>query len=138
MLDIKFIRDNADKVKKGAKDKNFEVDIDRLLELDSRRRDLQYRSEQLRARRNEVAGSIKGASNEDRPALIAEGKEIKESLGAIEPELEEVKAEYDSLILMVPNVPLDEVPVGHGEEDNVELRKVGELPTFDFEPRDHE
>jgi seryl-tRNA synthetase len=138
MLDIKFIRDNADKVKKGAKDKNFEVDIDRLLELDARRRDLQYRSEQLRARRNEVAGSIKGASNEDRPALIAEGKEIKANLGEIEPELEQVKAEYDDLILMVPNVPLDEVPVGHGEEDNVELRKVGELPEFDFEPRDHE
>ncbi len=138
MLDIKFIRDNAEKVKKGAKDKNFEVDIDRLLELDSRRRDLQYRVEQLRKRRNEVSQSIPKASNEDRPALIAEGKQIRADLNEIEPELEEVKAEYGHLILMVPNVPLDEVPVGDGEEDNVELRKVGTPPTFEFEPRDHE
>ncbi len=138
MLDIKFIRENADKVKKGAKDKNFEVDIDRLLELDASRRDLQFKSEQLRARRNEIAQSIPKASKEERPALIAEGREVKVSLGEIEPELETIKAEYDHLILMVPNVPLDEVPVGAGEEDNVELRKVGELPTFDFTPRDHE
>ncbi len=138
MLDIKFIRENADLVKKGAKDKQFDVDIDHLLSLDTRRRELIQESEQVRARRNQVASSIKSASNEERPALIAEGKELKEKLSSMEEELQGVIAEFDALMLMVPNVPLDEVPVGVGEEDNVEIRKVGEPRAFDFEPRDHE
>ncbi len=138
MLDIKFIRENADLVKKGAKDKQFDVDIDHLLSLDTRRRELIQESEQVRARRNQVASSIKSASNEERPTLIAEGKELKEKLSSMEEELQGVIAEFDALMLMVPNVPLDEVPVGVGEEDNVEIRKVGEPRAFDFEPRDHE
>lgn len=138
MLDIKFIRENAEKVKQGAKDKNFDVDIDRLLELDTKRRDLTFNSQQTRQRRNEVSGSIKGASNEERPALIQEGKALKAKLEEIDAELVEVQAQYDALMLQVPNIALPEVPVGAGEEDNVEVRRVGEIPTFDFEPRDHE
>lgn len=138
MLDIKFIRENVDVVKKATRDKRFDVDIDRLVELDSRRRDLLYESEQKRARRNEVASEIPKASNEERPALIEEGKALKARVSEIEEELGAVTEEYERLLLMVPNVPLDEVPVGEGEEDNVEVRRVGEIPEFDFEPRDHE
>lgn len=138
MLDIKFIREHTELVKKGARDKNFQVDIDRLLELDARRRNMLYESEQVRSKRNEVAGSISKASGEDRPALIAQGKELKERLATLEEELGGVTASYHELMLQIPNVPLPEVPVGHGEEDNVEVRRVGEPAHFDFEPRDHE
>jgi seryl-tRNA synthetase len=138
MLDINFIRDNADKVKEGAKNKNFDVDIDRLLDLDDRRRELIQENEAVRARRNEVASEIPKASNEERPELIDEGRELKERLQQLDDDLGEVKAEYDHLLLMVPNVALDEVPIGDTDEDNVEVRKYGTPTEFDFEPRDHE
>jgi seryl-tRNA synthetase len=138
MLDIKYIRENVETVKLAAKNKNFDVDIDRLVDLDERRRELMTETEQIRARRNEVASQIPKASNDDRPALIEEGRQLKAKLQELEPELDQVVQEYEKLLYMVPNVPLPEVPVGDGEEDNEVLRHVGEPPEFDFEPRDHE
>ena len=138
MLDINFIRENVDLVKEAAQNKGFEVDIDRLLELDESRRELIQETEQLRQRRNEVADAIPKASNDERPDLIEEGRELKVRVQDIEDELDEVKAEYERLLLMIPNVPLDEVPIGETDEDNVEVRSYGEPTEFDFEPRDHE
>ena len=139
MLDIRFIRENADAVRKAARDKGFDlVDVDELLRVDERRRELISESEQIRQRRNEVASSIKGASREERPALIEEGKELKERLQSMEDELQASRDEFERLMLMVPNVPLPEVPYGEGDEDNVEVRRWGVPREFDFEPRDHE
>lgn len=138
MLDIKFIRENADAVKGAAKNKRFDVDIDRLLALDVRRRELIFEAETARSRRNEVAALIPKASAEERPALVEEGKSLKEKIGGVEVELEAVNAEYDALILMVPNVPLDEVPLGETDADNLVVRVVGEPTKFDFTARDHE
>lgn len=138
MLDIKYIRENVEVVKKAARDKRFEVDVDRLVALDVERRELMTQAERARARRNEVAQQIPKASSEDRPALIDEGRELKELVAEVEEKLAAIKEEYDHLLLMVPNVPLAEVPVGAGEEDNVELRTWGTPRTFDFEARDHE
>ena len=114
------------------------MDIDRLLELDDRRRALIQESEAVRARRNEVAASIKGAASTQRPVLIEEGRSLKTRLGELEGELNQVAMEFDAMMLMVPNVALKEVPIGQGEEDNLEVRRVGEPRSFDFEPRDHE
>lgn len=138
MLDINFIRENAEKVQKGAQEKCFDVDIPHLIELDDRRRELILENETVRARRNEVASEIPKAANDARPTLIAEGRELKERLTELDESLKAVKAEYEKLLLMVPNVPLDEVPLGKTDEDNVELRTYGEPTQFDFEPRDHE
>ena len=138
MIDINFVREHPEKVKEAAKNKRFEVDIDRLLELDEQRRDLLQTTESIRARRNEVASAIPKASNEDRPALIDEGRELKEELQSLDEKLDGVKEEYQSLLLMVPNVPLTEVPVGEGDDDNRVVRHVGEPREFDFEPRSHE
>ena len=138
MLDIKYIRENAELVKAAATNKRFDVDIDGLLALDVERRDLMKQAESTRARRNEVAQSIPKADADSRPALIEEGRQLKERIGALETRLGEVVEQYDALIAMVPNVPLPEVPVGEGEEDNVELRTWGTPREFDFEPRDHE
>lgn len=138
MLDINFIRENAEEVQKGAQNKCFDVDIPHLLKLDDQRRELIQENEAVRARRNEVAAEIPKAASDARPTLIAEGRELKEQLAELDEQLNAVKAEYEGLLMMVPNVALDEVPIGETDEENVELRKFGEPTEFDFEPRDHE
>lgn len=132
MIDIAFIRTNPDKVKEAAKNKNRSVDIDRILELDKRMRGLIQTSQKLREERNTIAGR-KPPTPED----ISRGKELKEELKKIEEELGIVEGEYKNLMLYVPNVPLDEVPVGSDESGNKELKRWGEIPQFDFEPKDH-
>lgn len=138
MLDIKYIRDNAEVVKQAAKNKRFDADVDGLIAADQRRRELQQEVDSLRQRRNEIAASIPKAAKEDKPALIEEGKALKSKLELLEAEQAEVQQRFDQLMLTIPNVPLAEVPVGAGEADNVEVRRVGQIPTFDFAPRDHE
>jgi seryl-tRNA synthetase len=138
MLDIDFIRENRQDVQEAADKKGFDVDIDRLLELDQKRRKLIHETEQIRARRNEIADQIPEADDDDRPALIEEGKELKQKVRDLEDELRDVKEEYNSLLYMVPNVPLPDVPVGEDDEDNREVRKIGQPPSFNFEPMDHE
>lgn len=137
-MDINYIRDHAEQVKQAARDKNFEVDIDRLLVLDEKRRSLIQETEAIRARRNDVAAEIPKADNDRRPVLIEEGRELKSKLGDREEVLDEVQAEYDALLLMVPNIPHEDAPVGDDEEDNEVIRHVGEPREFDFEPKSHE
>jgi len=138
MLDIKFIRENPDAVKNAAKNKRFDVDIDRLLQLDLRRRELIGETETARSRRNEVAALIPKASAADRPGLIDEGKALKDRVQEIEETLATVTVEYDALLMMVPNVVLDEVPIGVTDADNKVLRIVGEPKKVDCEAKDHE
>jgi seryl-tRNA synthetase len=137
MLDIAFIRQNPDLVKAAIKNKGFTLDLDELLTVDRRRRDLITEIEQKRARKNQVAAAIAKASKEERPSLIEEGKTVKAELERLEPELGAIEAKFQDLMLRVPSVPRPEVPVGKGEEDNVEIRRVGEPPKFDFAPKDH-
>lgn len=138
MLDIKFIRENPEKVKQGAINKRFSVDIDRLLELDVSRRDLIFQADVSRSRRNEVASLIPKADGAQRPALIEEGKLLKEKIQDLEEQLSAVSTEYDALLLMVPNVALDEVPIGETDADNVVVRHVGTPREMNFAPKDHE
>ena len=131
MLSIDFIRDNADKVKEAAQNKNREVDIDKILELDEQRRELIQRIQKLREERNKLA------ELKDPEKSKTRGKEIKEELKTVEEQLAEVEKEQRRLISFVPNVPLEEVPVGKDESGNVEIKKHGENPHFEFEPRSH-
>ena len=137
MLDIAFIRQHADQVATAATNKGITLDLTELLEVDRIRREKLGQLEQRRARKNEIASSIPKASKDERPALIEEGKAVKTELETLEPELTELTARFEDLMLRVPSVPLPEVPVGKGEEDNVEVRKVGTPRTFDFTPKDH-
>lgn len=138
MLDIDFIRDNPDEIREAAHLKGFDVDIDRLLEVDRRRRELIQETQEIRERRNEIADAIPEADDDERPDLIEEGRELKEKVQQLDDELDEVREEYETRMLRVPNVPLDEVPPGDEEEDNEELERYGEPPSFDFEAKDHE
>jgi len=135
MLDIQYIRENPEKVKEAAKNKQIDVDIDKLLELDHKRRELLQQVEKLRQDRNETAAQMK--NGQPSPELIAEGKRIKEALGELETQLDPAEQDFIELLKAVPNIPLDSVPVGSTEEENVVVKTVGEKPSFDFSVKNH-
>jgi seryl-tRNA synthetase len=137
MLDIQFIRQNADQVRAAITNKRLDLDLDELLAADRERRESTTSLEQKRARKNELSAQIPKASKEDRPKLVDEAKQVRTDIEQLEPRLAEVQRKFQDLMLRVPSIPRPEVPVGKGEEDNVEIRKVGTPRAFDFTPKDH-
>jgi seryl-tRNA synthetase len=135
MLDIQFIRDNAELVAEKSAQKGYKVDITQLLGFDTERRELQQQVEELRRQRNEIAASMKGQKPTEEQ--VAKGREVKDKLADLEPKLESIEQEFITLLKTVPNMPLDEVPIGTTEDENVEIRVWGEKPNFDFEPKNH-
>ena len=126
MLDIRYIRANAEKVQESTRAKGYDVDISNLLKIDDDRRALQQRVDDLRERRNQNAAKMKGGKPEQ--GLIDEGKQIKIELTEQEGYLTNLEAEYKQFLHSVPNVIADDVPLG-GEEDSVEIKVFGEQKT---------
>ena len=137
MLDIKFIRQDPDAVREGARKKRMECDVDAILALDARWREVGQRADELRSKQKVAGKEIGKASPEERPKLLEEQKAAKAELKTIEEELNGLRKELDEHLLRVPNVPAEEVPDGADDGENVELRRVGEPTKFDFEPRSH-
>lgn len=137
MLDIQFIRENAQVVKEAAKNKNVKVDIDALLEMDRKRKDFLQKLEDLRAKKNDVNDRIKLASDKDRLRIIEEGKNIKEELEKVEPRYKRADERYAELMMLVPNIPSDDTPIGKDEDENVVVKQWGEKPQFPFKPKEH-
>jgi seryl-tRNA synthetase len=137
MLDIAFIREFSDLVKAGAQKKRLYVDVDRLLAIDRERRALITVIENLRAERNRTSKAVSTSPPDKREALLAETRGITEQLRHSEAALAPLEAEFERLMLQVPNVPAPDVPEGLTEADNAEVRRWGEPPTFAFTPRDH-
>lgn len=135
MLDIRYIRENPEKVQTNAEQKGYDVSISRLLELDDERRTLQQQVDALREKRNTNAAKMKGG----KPAqeLIDEGKQIKVELAEREGYLTSNEQEFTALLKKVPNMALEDVPVGASEDENVEVKVVGEKPSFDFTAKNH-
>jgi seryl-tRNA synthetase len=136
MLDIQFIREHPDLVAEKSKQKGYEVDIQQLLGFDAKRRELQGQVEDLRRQRNEIADSMKGGRPSDEQ--VARGREVKEQLATLEHQYAAIDQEFTDLLKQVPNMPLDDVPIGASEDENVAEKTVGEPGKFDFEPRDDE
>ncbi len=126
MLDINYIKDNLDKVKKSVEARKSDVDLEKLLTLDTQRRDLIQKVDELRAKRNETA---KARDNET-------GKKIKIELNGLEAALKKIEEEWNTLMLLVPNIILDEVPIGDALKNKV-IRQEGDKPKFSFKPKDH-
>jgi len=138
MLDIKFIRENKDIVQLGAKKKNIEVDIDRLITLDDERIKQLREVEELRGEINKVSNDIgRDQDGAEKMQLIEEMRAVKEEIKSKEEKLKLVMEEWQRLMLQVPNVPDMSVPEGKNEDENKELKTWGEKPTFDFEPKSH-
>ncbi len=138
MLDIKFIRENKDIVAAGAKKKHITVDIDRLLLVDDKRRELQASIEAKRAEQNNASTVItaeKDASKKQE--IIKRMQDLKETLRLEEESIQEILKEWRALMVMVPNVPDISAPEGESDADNQEVRQWGELPKFDFPVKSH-
>lgn len=137
MLDIKFIRENKDIVAAGAKKKLIKIDINKLIELDDKRKELQKTFDEERAKQNAASEQIAKASGAERETLIAQMSELKESLKKKEEELQEVMKDWRALMVQVPNVPDISVPEGESDADNQEVRTWGEPTKFSFQPKSH-
>ena len=137
MLDLKFIRANAELVKAGAVKKRVECDVDGLLRLDEERRALTHDVDGLRARQKVAGKEIAKAAPDVRTRILAEQKGLSEELKGLEARLGVLEKSMTELQLRIPNVPAPEVPEGKTDADNVELERVGRPPVFDFTPRDH-
>lgn len=140
MIDIKIIRENPDLVRKAARDKGLRVDLDRLRELDRRRRELETEFNQLRHEQRVKGEQIAAAPKEQKAALSKALAGHKQRLKAIEQELEPLGAQIHELMLLVPQIPDPAAPVGPDDSANVEVRRVGtpkRKADFGFEFRDH-
>jgi len=131
MLDIKYIRENVQEVKNNTENRLAKVDIDRLLELDSQRRELDEKIGELRAKRNA------GSKGKPSPEQIEEMKMVGEEIKKLEEQQIPVNEEYKTLLLQVPNITHPDVVVSKNEDDNPVLDIFGDPTKFDFEPKDH-
>ena len=122
----------------GAKKKHIDINLDELLSLDDKRRELMTAMETKRAEQNAFSEKIaKAATPEERQAMISEMKSVKEAFQKEEEALKEILAKWQSLMVQVPNIPDMTVPEGDSDKQNVETKTWGEIPKFDFEPKDH-
>ena len=127
MLDINFIRENAEQIKKAVIGKKIDLDVDVLLEIDRQRRELIQKVEDLRKQRNEAA----------KERNVEKGRAIKDGLACSEEDLAQIEDKFNNLMVQVPTIPAPDTPLGKSEEENVEVYRWGNIPKFDFTPKDH-
>ncbi len=139
MLDMKFVRDNLDAVRTMLKNRNNPLNLDNFAELEQKRRDILNEVEQLKGQRNATSkkiGAMKKAG-EDTAEISAEMRAVGDKISALDNRLREVEENLRDILLHIPNVPKDDVPVGPDETFNPEIRRVGTPRSFDFTPKAH-
>lgn len=137
MLDIKFIRENPELVKKAAEQKRVALDVDALLRADKAVLELKRKNQALNEEKNANAKKMKGASPDEREAIIQRGREIGKEIAGLSEETEAAEKTLKELLFLVPMVPSPESPVGPDESGNVEVKQWGKKPEFQFQPKDH-
>jgi seryl-tRNA synthetase len=138
MIDLKFLKENLEAVKENIRNRNMTADAEYVARLYEERNELIAQVDALRSRRNENAQKMKGKLEpEERTALIEEGKELKVRIAAAEALLEEKEKELYREATKIPNMAHPDAPVGKEDTDNREIKRVGEIPRFDFKPLDH-
>jgi seryl-tRNA synthetase len=138
MLDLKYLRENLDESERRLATRGGELDLSAFRELDRGRRDLLGESEALKAEKNRVSTVI--GRTRDKSSVqgeIARMKEVSGRIKTLDEELREVEERLQGLLLSIPNLPHESCPVGASEEENREVRRWGEVPSFDFEPKPH-
>ena len=127
MIDLKLLRENSEKVKNGAASKNIDIDVESIMSIDAKLKELNIEVQDLRAERNIAA------KNRD----IERGREIKTKLDELEPQLSSMEGELNALLLQIPAIPKDDVKKGVNDTENDVVKKVGDVPQFSFKPKDH-
>mgnify|MGYP000193259912 CR=1 FL=1 len=135
MLDIQFVRENPDLVQEKAKQKGYKVDVKALLKADEDRRNVLVELEDARARRNNHSGQLK--QGKPTPEQIEKGKDLKDEVTLLEQKLAPLELDVLKLLKDIPNMPLESVPIGASEDENVVTKRVGEPTKFDFTPKNH-
>lgn len=135
MLDISFVRQNPDIVKKALKDRNkTDIDLDQLLNIDSKRRQLIYQTDQKRSQQNDLNKTIK---SQPTLAQIKQGKLLKTELKQLQLQLDDLNQQIDQVLLSIPNIPAPDVPLGKDDSQNQVIKTQGQLPRFSFKAKDH-
>ncbi|MBR5495966.1 MAG: serine--tRNA ligase, partial [Oscillospiraceae bacterium] len=141
MLDIKLIRTDAEKVKQAMRNRNKNMDeiIDSILEIDVKRREISTKTDAMKAEQNKVSKQIPQIKKEggDISEIMDKMKALADEIKSFDPIISELEQKQRDLLLSIPNIPSDTVPVGADENDNVEVRRFGEPKKFDFEPKAH-
>lgn len=140
MLDVKLLRNNFDEVKQKLQNRGEDLgEFEKFGELDKRRRTLIVETEALKSQRNEVSQEIAKLKREkqDADAKIEEMRVVGDRIKTLDIELREIDEKLDMILMSIPNIPHESTPVGESEDDNVEIRKWGEVSAFDFEPKAH-
>lgn len=137
MIDIQLVRDNPDLVKEKAAQKGCKIDVERLLQLDNERKELLQSVEALRQQRNQISANMKLAAGKPEEEHMEQARRIKAELTEKEEALQKTESQWRELLKSVPNIPLDSVPVGSSEAENVVVKTVGEKPKFTFEIKNH-
>ncbi|MBI4711404.1 MAG: serine--tRNA ligase, partial [Candidatus Omnitrophica bacterium] len=139
MLDLKFIRENPDRVAQGLAAKGVSVDIQTLLDLDLEKRTLQKKSEELKARRNSVSDEIARLKKQGQSAdeIIVEMKGASQKIADFDSKVGEISEKIDKIALSIPNLPMDDVPVCKGAQGNKVVREWGQPRELSFKAKDH-
>ena len=139
MLDIKRIRNNPDEIKIGLKNKGIDPEIDKILEIDKKMRQLENQTDELKHRRNIVSKeiSLKKKNKEDASNSIAEMQKVSKTIKENDNEIQKYKSLLNELLFNTPNIPHKSTPIGKSEKDNVVIREVGKKKVFDFSIKDH-
>lgn len=137
MLDLKFIRENPDAVKKAVQLKRVSLNVDELLKADQSLLDLKKKNQALNEEKNANAKKMKGASPEEREAIIKRGREVGQEIDALKASTEAAERALQELMYLVPMIPDPSSPVGPDDSGNVEVRQWGKKPEFTFKPKDH-
>jgi seryl-tRNA synthetase len=137
MLDLRFIRENPEAVRRAIEVKQVDLNLDELLAADEEVRSLKLQIQKLQEEKNANAKKVSRTSAEERPVLIARGAEIGEELKGMEPKLRLAEEKLQDYLWLVPNIPAPDAPLGKDESENVEVKKWGEPRHFDFTPLDH-
>ncbi len=137
MLDIKFIRENIEAVKKAVQLKRVGLDVDEMMKADQHLSTLKKQSQALNEEKNANAKKMKGATPEEREKIISRGREVGTEIEALKPAVDEAELKLQSYLLLTPLIPSPDTPIGPDESGNIEVRKWGAKPEFSFQPKDH-
>ncbi len=137
MIDIKQIRENPERFEKAARDKNFDVNIKQFCELDQTLKDAKVKLQDILTEKNRIGKSIPKLSGDEKQTALSQLAKLKQDEAAYEDKVTQLQPKIDELMLLVPQPADDDVPLGKDDTENVEIKKVGQVRQFDFEPKDH-
>src|SRR6056297_1357294 len=137
MVDINLIRKNPQKFKKASQAKGVDVDIDKLLEVDKKRRKLIQEKQKLKAKQNKLSEKIPNLSDQKKKKTIKKAKELSEKVDQRKDKLKKLNLEFEKLLKLVPNPALQDVKIGEDEKENEVIEKIGKISQFDFKPKSH-